>query len=152
MVVSAVAVIIFVGHPALTAIANGPHYALYTNALAADKAGYFFPHDEFYDDGVREAVKYVSDNAPKGATIAHETPAVTRYYLASFGRTDLNSQAISSPEFDVTTATGPIYAIVQRGRTYFENAEELSYIRSHFRKVNEVRVQGALAAEVFVND
>ena len=35
---------------------DGPHYALYTNALAADKAGYFFPHDEFYDDGLREAI------------------------------------------------------------------------------------------------
>ena len=72
-----------------------PHYALYTNELAANKAGFFFPHDEFYDDGLREAIKYVCEQAPQGATIAHETPGVTRHYLKEFGRTDLNSKTIS---------------------------------------------------------
>ena len=120
-------------------VCHRPHYALYTNALAADKAGYYFPHDEFYDDGLREAIRYVCEVAPAGATIAHETPGVARYYLAEFGRTDLNSQAISSKEFDARTATGPVYVIVQRGRTYFENRDELDHVRAHFRPVHEVR-------------
>jgi hypothetical protein len=143
-------VAMFLGLPAWTAFAHKPHYALYTNALAADKAGYFFPHDEFYDDGLREAVKYVCEEAPAGATIAHETPAVVRYYLSVFGRTDLNSEAISSKEFDARTASGDVYVIAQRGRTYFENREELDYVRAHFRRVHEVRIGGASAVEVFV--
>jgi Dolichyl-phosphate-mannose-protein mannosyltransferase len=147
----AAVVVLFVGLPACTAVAHGPHYALYTNALAASKAGYFFPHDEFYDDGLREAIKYVCEQAPTGATIAHETPAVTRHYLAVFGRTDLNSQAISAKEFDVRTAAGPVYVLVQRGRTYFENREELDHVRAHFRRVHEVKIDGASAVEVFVN-
>ena len=85
MVVTAIVVAIFVGLPAWTAFANGPHYALYTNALAADKAGFFFPHDEFYDDGLREAIKYVCDVAPNGATVAHETPGVARHYWRRLG-------------------------------------------------------------------
>ena len=144
--------VLFIGLPAWTALANGPHYALYTNALAADKAGYYFPHDEFYDDGLREAIKYVCDNAPNQATIAHETPGVARYYLTRFGRTDLNSQAISSQSFDARTATGSTFVIVQRGRTYFENVAELEFIRANYQKVNEVYIGGALAAEVFAKE
>ena len=144
-------VLLFVGVPGWIAFANGPHYALYTNALAADKAGYFFPHDEFYDDGLREAIKFVCDEAPGGATMAHETPAVARYYLTQFGRPDLKSQAISAAEFDVRSASGPVYVIVQRGRTYFENRDELDYARNNFRRVHEVAINGASAVEVFVN-
>jgi hypothetical protein len=151
VVFSAVAVAIFIAFPAWTAFANKPHYALYTNALAAEKRGYFFPHDEFYDDGFREAIQFVCANAPKGATIAHETPAVARYYLERFGRTDLNSQPISAKDFDVRTASGPIYVLVQRGRTYFENREELEHVRTHFRRIHEVMIDGASAVEVFVN-
>ncbi|MCA1591131.1 MAG: glycosyltransferase family 39 protein, partial [Acidobacteria bacterium] len=81
--------LVFVAAPAWAAFSGMPHYALYTNALAPARAGYFFPHDEFYDDGLREAVKYVCEHAPAGATIAHETPGAVRYYLEKFGRTDL---------------------------------------------------------------
>ena len=151
MAVTVILIAIFVGMPAWTAFASGPHYALYTNALAADKAGFYFPHDEFYDDGLREAIKYVCDDAPNGATVAHETPAVARHYLASFGRGDLQSKTISSKEFDVRTAEGPVYVIVQRGRTYFENREELDHVRAHFRLVREIKIRGASAVEVFVH-
>jgi Dolichyl-phosphate-mannose-protein mannosyltransferase len=144
-------VVLFVCFPAWTAFANRPHYALYTNAFAAGKSGYFFPHDEFYDDGLREAIKFVSEQAPHGATIAHETPGVVRHYLSVFGRTDLNSQVISSSQFDVTSAPGPVYVIAQRGRTYFENRDELAVVRAKFRKVHTVTIEGVTAAEVFVN-
>jgi hypothetical protein len=150
-ILSAATVLLFVVSPAWTAFANGPHYALYTNALAPGKAGYFFPHDEFYDDGLREAIRFVCEAAPNGATMAHETPAVARYYLSSFGRQDLKSQAISSREFDLRSAAGPIYVIVQRGRTYFENRDELDYVRTNFQRIYEVKINGASAVEVFVN-
>jgi uncharacterized membrane protein YhaH (DUF805 family) len=149
-VLTAAIVAIFAGGPAWIAFANGPHYALYTNALAADKRGFFFPHDEFYDDGLREAIKYVCEVAPAGATIAHETPGVTRHYLEVFGRTDLNSKVVSSKEFDARTAPAPVYVLFQRGRTYFENREEVDHVRAHFRRVHEVKIDGATAAEVYV--
>jgi hypothetical protein len=151
-IVAAVAVLIFICLPAWTAYSAGPHYALYTNALGSGYAGYFFPHDEFYDDGLREAIKFVCDKAPQGAIIAHETPAATRYYLERFGRTDLNSKAISAPEFDVTKINGPAYIIIQRGRTYFENRDKFTFVRATFTKVHEVQVRGMTAAEIFVNE
>jgi len=149
--VIAAAVLIFILVPAGIAYSNHPHYALYTNAFAADKAGYYFPHDEFYDNGLREAIEYVCQNAPQGAVIADETPAVARYYLERFGRSDLQSRALSEPDFDPAKITEPSYFILQRGRTYFENREKMAFIRSNFRKVYETQVRGLTACEIFVN-
>ncbi|MBC8032025.1 MAG: glycosyltransferase family 39 protein [Pyrinomonadaceae bacterium] len=151
-VVAAVLIAIFLGLPAWTAYSAGPHYALYTNALGKNHIGYFFPHDEFYDDGLREAIKFVSDVAPQSATIAHETPAATRYYLRRFGREDLNSRAMSDPDFNPASVSGPAYIIIQRGRTYFENRDKIGFVRTHFTKVHEEKVDGHTAAEVFVNE
>lgn len=151
VIVAGVAVLIFIGLPVLTAYSAAPHYALYTNALGSGRAGYFFPHDEFYDDGLREAIKFVCDSAPPGALIAHETPATTRYYLERFGRTDLNSKAISAPDFDVLKISSPAYIILQRGRTYFENQDKVAVVRATFKQAHEVKVSGLTAAEIFVN-
>ncbi|MBV9924733.1 MAG: glycosyltransferase family 39 protein [Acidobacteria bacterium] len=140
---------LFVGVPAWGAAAAGPHYALYTNALAPRPAGYYFPHDELYDDGLREAIEYVAGHAPPGSTVAHETPGVVGHYLARFGRTDLRSEVISDSRFDVTSAPGPVYAILQRGRTYFENREEMERVRAHFKPETQIVIDGAVAAEVY---
>lgn len=150
--VSAIAALVFIGLPALTAYANSPHYALYTNALGAGKSGYYFPHDEFYDDGLREAIRFVCDTAPSKAIIAHETPGVTRYYLGKFSRTDLKSYAMSAADFNPAQVDGPTYVIVQRGRIYFENRDKINFVRSSFKKIHEVRINETTAAEVFVNE
>ena len=147
--VGAASVALFVGVPAWAAARAAPHYALYTNALAPRPAGYYFPHDELYDDGLREAIKYVADHAPRGATVAHETPGVVRHYLARFGRQDLRSQIISDPQFDVTSAPGPVYAILQRGRTYFENREEMQRVRADFQPETQIVINNVVAAEVY---
>ena len=137
--------------PAVGAYVEAPHYGLYTNALGAGYKGYFFPHDEFYDAGLRQAIKFVCDTAPQGALIVHETPAATRYYLEKMGRTDLNSKALSATDFDVTQISGPAYVIIQRGRTYFENREKIQFVQTNFRLIHEEKVNGLTAAEVFTN-
>ncbi|HEX3279693.1 MAG TPA: glycosyltransferase family 39 protein [Pyrinomonadaceae bacterium] len=147
----AAVLILFVILPAWSAYRAAPHYALYTNALASDKIGYYFPHDEFYDDGLREAIQFVCEKAPQGAILANETPAATHYYLERSGRADLKSQVISTPDFQIGNISGPAYVIVQRGRTYFENRDELALVRSTFKKLYEVKVNGIVAAEVFAN-
>jgi hypothetical protein len=144
-------VLCFVGLPAAAALRAGPHYALYTNALAPRSAGYYFPHDELYDDGLREALRHVAAVAPEGSTVAHETPGVARHYLARFGRADLRSEVISDPTFDAARAPAPLYLILQRGRTYFENRDELRAVRTDpaFTPEREILVNGVSAAEVY---
>jgi 4-amino-4-deoxy-L-arabinose transferase-like glycosyltransferase len=147
--VSALIILIFVASPAWSAFQSRPHYALYTNALAANRAGYYFPHDEFYDDGLREAIKFVADRAPRGALVTHETPGVMRYYLARFNRTDLDARALSDAQLKVEDAPRPAYFILQRGRTYFENRAKMDDVRARFTKIYESKIKGAVAVEVY---
>jgi hypothetical protein len=142
--------LLFIALPAWTAYAGGPHYAAYTNALGSGRAGYYFPHDEFYDDGLREAIEFVCKNAPPGATLVHETPGVVGYYLDKYGRTDIQSRVLSDKNFKLADAPPQTYIIVQRGRTYFENQEKLQEVRAGYRKVFDVPVEGVSAAEVYV--
>lgn len=145
----ALALLVFIAWPAWTAYANRPHYAAYTNVLGGGRVGYFFPHDEFYDDGLREAIEFVCKTAPQGATIAHETPGVVAYYLEKFGRTDLQSRVLSDASFNLADAPSPAYVILQRGRTYFENQDKMKEVRARFKKVYEGFVQDVAAVEVY---
>ena len=120
--------------PAFTAYASAPHYALYSNVIGNRYTAYFFPHDEFYDDGLREAIQFACANAPAGATVVSEAPGVVRYYLAKFGRTDLQSRVLSDPDFTVPNQA-PAYFILQRGRTYFENQEKMKQVRERFPRL-----------------
>jgi len=146
---SALVLLAFVAWPAWNAYGSRPHYALYTNALARGSAGHFFPHDEFYDDRLREAIQFVSAAAPRGATVVHETPGVAGYYLEKFGRTDLRSRVLSGPDFRLEDAPRPAFYLLQRGRTYFENREKMDEVRAQFPKVHEELIDGASAVEVY---
>jgi hypothetical protein len=148
-VATAAALLIFIALPAFAAYASGPHYNLYVNALGTGRAGYYFPHDEFYDDGVREALRFICDTAPQGSIVANETPGVARYYLEKFGRADLQSRPLSDRNFNLADANAPIFVLVQRGRTYFENQEKVKEMRASFQKIYEVNIQGARAAEIY---
>jgi len=149
---SVLLLVFFIAWPAWTAYAANPHYAAYTNVLGGGRAGYYFPHDEFYDDGLREAIEFVCRDAPQGATIVGETPAVFRYYLEKFGRTDLQSRVLSDPGFDLASVHKPAYVIIQNGRTYFENREKMKQVRETYRKVFDIKVRGESAAEVYKSE
>jgi hypothetical protein len=146
---TAAVLLVFLALPAWSAFASRPHYAIYTNPLGAGRAGYYFPHDEFYDDGLREAIKFVADRAPRGATVVHETPGVVRHYLERFDRTDLDARVLSASDFKVGDAPRPAYFIIQRGRTYFENRAKMDEVRARFTKVYEGTVAGVVAVEVY---
>src|SRR2546423_67273 len=150
--IGAASLSLFIGFPAWAAFMAAPHYALYTNALAPNSAGYYFPHDELYDDGLREAIRFVAERAPQGAVLAHETPGVVRYYLERFERTDLQSRTISDPQFDLTNESAPVFVILQRGRTYFENRDELDAVRARFTLEQQIVINGVVAAEVYSRD
>jgi hypothetical protein len=148
-IVRALVFLSFVALPAWLAYDAAPHYATYTNALGAGRAGYYFPHDEFYDDGLREAIRYVAERAPARASIVHETPGVVRHYLQKFVRSDLDSRVLSDPAFQLDAAPRPAFVILQRGRTYYENREKMNDVRARGRKVYEGFVGGVSAVEVY---
>ncbi|MGZ8844979.1 MAG: glycosyltransferase family 39 protein [Pyrinomonadaceae bacterium] len=134
--------------PAWTSYAAAPHFALFSNALGSRYTAWFFPHDEFYDDGVNEAIRFVCQRAPQNATIVSEAPGVVRYYTERFGRKDLQSRVLSDPNYTPATDS-PTFVILQKGRTYFENQQEMKDVKARFTLVYAGCIRGHTAAEVY---
>ncbi|HVF92162.1 MAG TPA: glycosyltransferase family 39 protein [Blastocatellia bacterium] len=134
--------------PAIITARSIPYPSLYLNALGGDRTGFFFPHDEFYDLGARESIKYIAEHAPPNASIASEIPGVVQYYLEKYNRPDIRSQIISHPDFDILEDR-PDYVILQRGRTYFENLEDFKLLEGRFSPVQASTYNGADATRVY---
>jgi len=140
---------LFIGTSSLVTMLWGlPYQGLFTNTLGGGRAGYFFPHDEFYDVGARESIKFIAENAPPKATIVSEIPGVVQYYLERFKRPDLHSEIMSQPDFELRK-DNLNYVILQHGRVYFENEMNFKYIESTYPRVQTSRYNGATASEVF---
>lgn len=149
-VATALLVMVLVLVPGWTAYASAPHYALHSNALGQKYTARFFPHDEFYDDGVNEAISFICQHAPKNAIIVSEAPGVVRYYTEKFGRGDLQSRVLSDPKY-TPSSQEPTFVILQKGRTYFENQAEMKEVRDRFTLVYAGCIQGHTAAEVYAS-
>jgi hypothetical protein len=99
-----------------------PHFRLYTTALGGGmaRAGYYFPHDEFYDASTRDVMFAIASQAKPGAQIASETPGLAAYYAERAGRTDLVCTMISDPAALQQLREGDFF-VLARGRRYFSN-------------------------------
>ncbi len=147
---TALLLIVLVIVPGWTAYASAPHYGLYSNAFGEKYTAHFFPHDEFYDDGANEAIRFVSEHAPQNATIVSETPGLVRYYTEKFGRRDLRSQVLSDPKY-TPSGQEPTFVILQKGRTYLENQAEMKEVQQRFTLVYAGCIRGHTAAEVYAS-
>ncbi|MGH9932057.1 MAG: glycosyltransferase family 39 protein [Pyrinomonadaceae bacterium] len=117
----ALALIVIAG--SLGALAKAaPHFRLYTNALGggAAKTGYYFPHDEFYDASMRDAIFEIAKRARPGARVASESQTLASYYAQRAGRPDLVCVFLSDPNELQQLREGD-FVIDARGRRYFSN-------------------------------
>jgi hypothetical protein len=124
---------------------------LYVDVLGRNRTGYFFPHDEFYDLGARESIRFIADSAPPGAMIASEIPGVVQYYLERFHRPDIRSEIISQPSFTLNQER-PTFVLLQPGRVYFENIDNFKLIEKSFPLIQSSIYEGAAAAKVYLID
>jgi hypothetical protein len=148
-ILAAVAVAaVFLIAPAVIMIRELPYPSLYLNALGRGRMGYYFPHDEFYDLGARESIKYIVDTAPQGARMASEIPGVVEYYLQIYNRPDIQSEIMSQPSFTLSEGR-PDFVLLQPGRLYFENKENYKFIENHFPVVQSSTYNGATASQVY---
>jgi Dolichyl-phosphate-mannose-protein mannosyltransferase len=109
-----------------------PHFRLFTNTLGGGtaNAGYFFPHDEFYDSSMREVISEIARRARPGARVASESPSLATYYAQRDKRSDLQGVSLSDPEALGQLQVGD-FVIVARGRRYFSNDALLKALESH---------------------
>src|ERR1043166_3363636 len=77
-----------------------PHFRLFTNSIGGGMswAGYYFPHDEFYDASMRDVMAEIATHARTGAHVASESPSLAMYYAERANRTDLVCVSLSDPD------------------------------------------------------
>jgi hypothetical protein len=132
---------------------SAPHFRLYTNALGggAAKTGYYFPHDEFYDSSIRDAMNEIARVAPRGARVASETPGLAAYYAGRANRPDLVFLALSDPEALVRLREGD-FVIDARGRRYFSNEQLLAALQQSATPMFRVSLGDVPSASIYVLD
>ena len=139
---------IFLLGPAWVSAKSGPYYSLYLNPLGQGRVGYYFPHDEVNDMGLREAIAGIAQEAPTGAEVGGEAQPVFDYYFSKFHRGDLRYFDLSD-QVKRVEAPPSAYLVLQDGRKYFENIAFIERVESYESPVQTVEVGGAHAVRIY---
>jgi hypothetical protein len=137
--------------PLVASASVSPYYRLYTNTLGGGKerAGSYFPHDEFYDARVREAVNEIASEARPRARVASEAPGLISYYGQLAGRNDLVPVSLSDKEAMKQFEAGD-FVIVARGRRYFSNEAYVARLEETSKPVANISLGGIPAIRLYV--
>lgn len=138
---------------AWAAARSAPHYRLYTNPLGNERAqaGDYFPHDEFYDSSVREAMFEIARRAAPGARVLSETPNLATYYAQQANRPDISCVSLSAPA-SLTEMRAGDFIIAARGRRYFSNDALLAALRQSTAPAFRVSLGAVPSIDVYVLD
>jgi hypothetical protein len=140
--------LVFLAEPAWVSARSTPYYTLYLNPLGLGRTGYYFPHDEMNDLGLREAIAQISAHAPAGASVGGETAPVFAYYFHKFGRDDLRYFDLSD-QAKRMEAPPTAYVVVQDGRKYFENISFIQKVESYQVPIQTIEIDGAPAVRIY---
>ena len=134
---------------AVISIQAAPHFRLFTNTIGGGTAygGYYFPHDEFYDASMRDAMAEIARLAQPGARVASESPSLATYYAERAGRTDLICVSLSDPDAVNQLLPGD-FIIVARGRRYFSNDPVITSLRTH-TPIAELKLGDIPSAKIY---
>jgi len=139
--------VVFVAQPVWTAAKASPYYSLYLNPLGLGRAGFYFPHEEFMDAGLRPTIFRICNEAPAGAAVGGEAPPLFAYYLHQCGRDDLHYFSLSAARLESLPPSS--YLVVEDGRKYFENISLIEDITSKQAPAWTTSIDGVPAATVY---
>ena len=130
-----------------------PHYRLFTNMLGggSNSAGYYFPHDEFYDASLRDTIAEIARRANPGTKVASESASVVSYYAQRAKRPDLVALSLSDAEQRKQLGPGD-FIIIARGRRYFSNDAIISALAKSKHADFEMFLGSIQSADVYVVD
>lgn len=128
-----------------------PHFRLFLNSLGGGpaRAGYYFPHDEFYDASMRDALSQIGSRAQANARVASESTLLASYYANRVGRSDLICISLSDPEGVSQLAAGD-FVIVARGRRYFSNDALITSLKNAAQPDFKINLGSVPSADIFV--
>ena len=149
---ASLAVIVITGS-VINSIQAAPHFRLFTNALGGGTAwaGYYFPHDEFYDASMRDVMVEIAARARTGVRVVSESPSLASYYAERAQRPDLVCISLSDREALQQLAAGD-FVIVARGRRYFSNDAIISSLRDHATPIIDLKLGTVPSAKVYQLD
>jgi hypothetical protein len=149
---ASLAVIVIAGS-VINSVNAAPHFRLFTNSLGGGMtwAGYYFPHDEFYDASMRDVMTEIASRARTGARVASESPSLAAYYAERVKRSDLVCISLSDPDAIKQLGVGD-FVIVARGRRYFSNDAIISTLRDRSTPVAEVKLGPVPSAKIYELD
>jgi 4-amino-4-deoxy-L-arabinose transferase-like glycosyltransferase len=137
----------------LASFSVSPYFRLHTNTIGGGmaNAGFYFPHDEFYDTSTREIAAKIIERARPGAVIANETPGLFEHYLRKAGRKDLISVSLSDKE-KVRLLTEGDFIVAARGRRYVSNTNYLNYLENSAQPFAEINAREVSSAKIYQLD
>ena len=135
---------------AVSSIQAAPHFRLFTNSIGGGMAwaGYYFPHDEFYDASMRESITEIANRAKPGSQIASESPSLASYYAERAGRSDLICVSLSDPAAVAQLRSGD-FIIIARGRRYFSNDAIINTLRTQSTPTFELKLGQVPSAKIY---
>jgi hypothetical protein len=150
--VVALAVLALVLLPAAwVSVRNAPHYRMYLNAIggAPERVRWWFPHCDFYDVGLREAVEWVCDHAPvEGAQLRADPDAAAALYGAECRRAPLEVTGLADT-YPPCRPGRACYQILQLSRTDFGTLKLFETLHASGPPNAVVRVRGIDVAEIY---
>ena len=137
----------------VSSVRAAPHFRLFTNAFGGGMqwAGYYFPHDEFYDASMRDVIGDVAMRARPGARVASESPTLAAYYAQRAQRPDLVCISLSEPEALKQLTPGD-FIIIARGRRYFSNDAIITALHSHATPIAGFYLDSTPSAKLYQLD
>lgn len=151
-VTASLAVVVIAGS-VISSVQAAPHFRLFTNSIGGgdEWAGYYFPHDEFYDASMRDVMAEIATRARSGARVASESPSLASYYAERQNRADLVCVSLSDPEALQQLVPGD-FIIVARGRRYFSNDLLISALRDRATPIIDLKLGPVPSAKVYELD
>ena len=151
--VPAALAVIVIAAAVVSSIQAAPHFRLFTNSVGGgmDRAGYYFPHDEFYDASMRDTMSEIALRAQPGARVASESPSLASYYAERAQRTDLICVSLSDPDALKQLRQGD-FIIIARGRRYFSNDALITTLQTHSTPVFNLNLGVVPSAKIYQLD
>jgi hypothetical protein len=137
----------------VSSVYASPHFRLFTNSFGGGMqwAGYYFPHDEFYDASMRVVLGEIAMRARPGARVVSESPTLAAYYAQRAQRPDLVCVSLSDPEA-LKQLTAGDFIIIARGRRYFSNDAIISTLHDHSTPIHEFHLSTVPSAKLYQVD
>lgn len=145
--------VIVIAGAVISSVQAAPHFRLFTNSIGGGNnwAGYYFPHDEFYDGSMRDVMTEIARRAQPGVRVASESPSVACHYAAVAQRPDLVCVSLSDPEAVKELRAGD-FVIIARGRRYFSNDAIINTLRDHATPTAELKLGSVPSVKLYELD